>query len=281
MRRRIRLVGAAAVGLATLGAVGAVAQPVTAAAPAAAPAAGPMLRPLAAHVPALRLEPGRASAADQTSSNWSGYVVTPSRPVTAVTMQFVQPAYGSVPPGFAAIWTGIGGDVSQDLLQAGTAVDPPGFGATYYAWIEMLPASEAQIVNCTGDRGCTVRPGDHLSVSIRQLSTRRWIITFVDRGRWTWRLPVAYSSSRSSAEWIVEAPSLGAPLVGSVQTTLDGIGEVPVSGATFTVAGRTRPISAGNPQSIDLLGVEATPSALSGGGSAFNDCSYSVSCPAP
>jgi hypothetical protein len=276
MRPRVRPV-AATVALVVLGPLAALGSRAVA---APSPTPSPAIRPMALHVPGLHLAAPRSDA-DETSTNWSGYIVEPSPPVTGVSMSFVQPAYGSVPPGFAAIWTGIGGDISSDLIQAGTAVNPPGFGQTYYAWVELLPAAEGQILNCAGDRSCTVRPGDHISLRIRQLAARRWLVTLSDRGHWFWQLPLTYTSSRNSAEWIVEAPSLGAPLVGSTQTTLDGLGEVPVSGATFTVSGHARPIALGQPLSVDLMGVEATPSPLSSSGSAFNDCAYSLSCPAP
>jgi hypothetical protein len=157
-------------------------------------------------------------------------------------------------------------------------VNPPGFGPTYSAWIERLPDAEQQITGCVGDKSCGVHPGDRMVVSIRQLRGSSWLITMVDRGHWSWRQTVTYASARSSAEWILEAPSEAA-----LQTTLDGVGEVHFVGSnTFTAGGRTTVIGRGNPDRVTLLeGAEATPSALSRNGSAFNVCAYSFSCPAP
>jgi hypothetical protein len=235
-------------------------------------------------VPAHKGEvlPRRGGTAD--SLNWSGYAVTPSASnVTAVSSAFTVPAAGLVPPGFAATWTGIGGYNSSDLIQAGTAEqsapDNPVLGPQYYAWYELLPASETQLTNCTGDANCTVTPGDNVTVNISQVSGDTWSIAMSDAGKWSWSKNVTYSSTESSGEWILEAPTLVA------QTVLAPVGTVhfgPTS--TYTAGGTTHTIAQGDPTQIFLSpGVvnEATPSALAADGESFNDCAYAQSCPAP
>jgi hypothetical protein len=217
------------------------------------------------------------------SLNWSGYAVTPGSGVTAVSSAFTVPSAGLVPPGFAATWTGIGGYNTSDLIQAGTAEqsapDNPLVGPQYYAWYELLPASETQLTGCSGDANCTVTPGDDVTVNISQVSGNTWGISMTDAGHWSWSKNVTYSSSESSAEWILEAPTLIA------QTLLAPVGTVhfgPTS--TYTDGGGTHTIAQGNPTQIDLSpGVinEATPSALAADGQSFNDCAYAQSCPAP
>jgi hypothetical protein len=219
------------------------------------------------------------------SLNWSGYAVTPSGGgITAVSSTFTVPAAGLVPPGFAATWTGIGGYNTTDLIQAGTSEQSlptlPLVGPQYNAWYELLPNSETPISNCTGDANCTVTPGDHMSVSITLVSGSTWHIAMTDAGHWTWSLDVAYASSKSSAEWILEAPTL---LV--LQTLLAPVGTVsfgPTS--TYTAGGVTHTIAQGNPTTINLSpGIinEATPSALAADGQSFNDCAYAQTCAAP
>jgi hypothetical protein len=219
-----------------------------------------------------------------SSLNWSGYAVTPSSSnITAVSSAFTVPAAGALPPGFAATWTGIGGYNTSDLIQAGTAEqsapDNPVLGPQYYAWYELLPDSETPLTNCTGDANCTVRPGDNVTVNIGQVSGNTWNISLTDAGHWSWSKNVTYSSSESSAEWILEAPTLVA------QTTLANVGTQhfgPTS--TYTAGGVTHTIAEGDPTQIDLgTGVvnEATPSALASDGQSFNDCAYQQSCPAP
>ena len=218
------------------------------------------------------------------SLNWSGYAVTPSSDnVTAVSSTFTVPSAGLVPPGFAATWTGIGGYNTSDLIQAGTAEQSapsnPIVGPQYYAWYELLPASETQLTGCTGDASCTVTPGETITVNISEVSGNTWSVAMTDAGHWSWSKDLTYSSSKSSGEWILEAPTLVA------QTTLANVGTVhfgPTS--SYTAGGVTHTIAAGDPTQIDLGpgGVnEATPSALAPDGQSFNDCAYQQSCPTP
>ncbi|HTU87736.1 MAG TPA: G1 family glutamic endopeptidase [Solirubrobacteraceae bacterium] len=218
------------------------------------------------------------------SLNWSGYAVTPSTDnITAVSSTFVVPSAGLDPPGEAATWTGIGGYSTSDLIQAGTAEQStpsnPLLGDQYYAWYELLPASETQLTDCTGDSNCTVTPGDDITVNISLVSGDTWSISMSDAGKWTWSKDVTYTSSESSGEWILEAPTLVA------QTVLANVGTVafgPTS--TYTAGGVTHTIAEGDPTTIDLSpGVvnEATPSALASDGQSFNDCAYEQTCPTP
>jgi hypothetical protein len=236
-------------------------------------------------VPAHKNEllPRHGGTAD--SLNWSGYAVTPSGGgVTAVSSSFTVPSAGLVPPGFAATWTGIGGYNTSDLIQAGTAEQSvpsnPVLGPQYYAWYELLPAGETQLTGCTGDANCTVTPGDNITVNIKQVSGSTWNIAMTNAGKWSWNQNVTYSSSESSGEWILEAPTLAV-----AQTLLAPVGTVhfgPTS--TYTASGVTHTIAQGNPTQIFLSpGVvnEATPSALASDGQSFNDCAYAQSCASP
>src|SRR5260370_39204425 len=82
-------------------------------------------------------------AAQQTSLNWSGYAYNPGSGITAVTSTYVVPAVQSAAPGFSAAWTGIGGDRTSDLIQAGTGHDPTGDTA-YSARDEIPPDTATQ-----------------------------------------------------------------------------------------------------------------------------------------
>jgi Peptidase A4 family len=220
------------------------------------------------------------------SLNWSGYAVTPSSDnITAVKSTFVVPTAGAIPPGFAATWVGIGGYNSSDLIQTGVSEnslpDNPVGGDQYAAWYELLPASETQLTDCTGNSGCPVSPGDKVTATIVQAGTNSWTISMADpTENWTWSKTVAYTSTESSAEWILEAPTVGA------QTVLADVGTVkfgPTS--TYVANGHTYTIAKGSPTKIDLSpggGVnEATPSALASNGESFNDCAYAQTCAAP
>jgi hypothetical protein len=228
-----------------------------------------------------------SGAAQQTSLNWSGYAYNPGSGITAVTSTYVVPAVQSAVPGFSATWTGIGGDGTNDLIQAGTEQDSAG-GATYDAWYEILPASETLISNCTGDAACTVTPGDTMTVSINQTSLNVWTISMKASGtnNWTWSITnLAYASSHASAEWILEAPTVGA------QTVLAHVGNVHFDpNNTYTRNGVTQNMGAGNLDEIILSpdptglvkpAAEATPSGIDSDTDGFGDCSYQSTCATP
>jgi hypothetical protein len=235
-------------------------------------------------VRAAALTPADAAA---TSTNWGGYAVTPpGGRVTAVTASFTVPRAGLILPGFAATWTGIGGYSTPDLIQAGVAEQSlpstPIFGPQYYAWYELLPGNPIHLTGCMGDANCTVGPGDQVTVTILQVAGTTWTVRVTDAGRWLYSSNVTYSSSNSSAEWILEAPNLlglQAPLAG-VGTTHFG----PTS--TYTAAGVTSTIAQGNPIQIDQtaplnLFKESTTSGLAADGQSFNVCAYASGCPNP
>jgi len=231
------------------------------------------------------------------SANWSGYEVTAGN-VTGVSTTFVVPAAGLVPPGgFAATWTGIGGFTTTDLIQAGVGEDSlptlPLLGPQYFAWYELLPGGEIPLTNCVSSvnsaaTACTVTPGDSIGVNIAlgRVTAGKWTITMVNATKhWVSTTTVSYSSSMSSAEWVLEAPSL----FGVVQSLLANVGNVTFGNSTYNIGGGAAlPISNGSPTQIDMsapLGIglipEATPSSLAPGGEAFRSCSYTTTCAAP
>jgi peptidase A4-like protein len=216
--------------------------------------------------------------ADTSSLNWSGYaaIAGAGQQITDVTQHWIVPTVSTAPAGFSSTWAGIGGYNSQDLIQAGTESDT---AQTPYAWYEILPASETPITSgCVGDNTCTVRAGDAMSVTIHSTGGSGWNISMTNP-RWTWSLNLNYASTFSSAEWILEAPTVGA------QTVLANVGTQKFTGVnTFTVNGVTKNIRGGNSVRILLspgLLNEATPSALNSTGDHFNDCAYKQSCATP
>jgi Peptidase A4 family len=233
-------------------------------------------------IPATPGQPRPLAGTIFHSANWSGYVVTSRKHrITAVSSSFTVPSPG-VPTGFASNWTGIGGFGTTDLIQAGTSE----FFATtenYFAWYELLPGSSKQLHNCTGDPLCTVTAGDQMSVNIKQMSSGHWRITVADSSNgWTWTKKVSYTSSRSSAEWILEAPTVG----GAQSTLPHGLGTSlfgPTS--TYTVSSTSHTIAQGNPITVVMDkrngSREATPSPLAADGESFNACVYTSSCATP
>lgn len=221
---------------------------------------------------------------EKASLNWSGYVVAPAAPnITAVTSTFTVPRAGALPPGLAASWTGIGGyrRNAPDLIQAGTESDSLSTGGSrYYAWYELLPDFQTFISGCSGDAQCTVAPGDVMTVVIREVRHNRWSIAMTNHHKWSWSTRVRYASTHSSAEWILEAPTL---LV--AQTIIAPVGVAHFGPkSTYTAGGVTRTIRQGRPVRVLLtngLTTMAMPSGLAANGQSFNACTYRSSCPTP
>ncbi|MCU1430643.1 MAG: hypothetical protein JWL83_4643 [Actinomycetia bacterium] len=163
------------------------------------------------HAPRIPASPsaGRAATNQWSASNWSGYAVTGSG-LSSVSGTFRVPAVTGKTrgrPSYSSSWVGIDGFNNQQLIQAGTAQDwSPSTGtAHYYAWWEILPAAETPIPSSA----ITVHAGDMMKVSINR-GTTKWTIavTNTTTGK-TFSTQQNYSGPGASAEWIVEAPSIG------------------------------------------------------------------------
>jgi hypothetical protein len=123
---------------------------------------------------------------------------------------------------YSSTWVGIDGFHRGDdnLIQAGTEQDWMDGTTSYQAWWEILPAAETLIPSIT------VHPGDVMSVSITK-GAPDWTIIVTDTTTdqsFTTRKP--YSGSRSSVEWIEEAPTVGggiAPVANDSPVVFEGL----------------------------------------------------------
>lgn len=212
------------------------------------------------------------------SGNWSGYAVTSSsHAISGVSGTFVVPHVSNVPFGFAATWAGVGGFKTHDLIQAGTLEQSRFFGRKYFAWYELLQNPVVPLHGCSGDQKCRVSPGDHMTINIHRVGSGTWSISVTNQGHWNWTRQFHYNSSRSSADWILEAPSIG-----SAEAPLANVGTVAFGPSSkYTTGGSTHTLGQGHPVRIILKGGQATPSALAADGQSFNDCSYKRRCPRP
>jgi len=138
-----------------------------------------------------------------TSGNWSGYARTTGGTFNDITSNWTVPTASSCSSGdtYSSAWIGIDGATNSDLIQTGTESDCVSGSSFYQAWWEILPAVEQPI---TG----TVNPGDKMFAEIKQ-GASNWIITIKDLTQnWTYSTNQSYSGSQSSAEWILEAPTI-------------------------------------------------------------------------
>jgi hypothetical protein len=236
-----------------------------------------------------------SSVADASlSSNWAGYAVHRAGvSFRAVSATWRQPAAHCTTPysTYEASWVGIGGynRNSNALEQIGTELDCSGSGAvTSAAWYELVPAPSRRI-------RMTVEPGDTISASVTVVGHRVTLkLTDRTRQRSFYRTVTVASVDVRSAEWIVEAPSSCAGNNSCRTLPLTDFGTVSFSGANATTTtGRRGSIShgpwgtsritlapAGGASIANGVAGQAKPTALSGGGSAFQ-VAYSHAARAP
>jgi hypothetical protein len=145
------------------------------------------------------------------SSDWGGYVVVsdrinPSPVFLNISASWAVPSVkSSQTDTFSAVWIGIGGQLDNTLIQTGTEQDLIDGQPYYSTWYEMLPADSVPI------DAINVSPGDEISASISlvDVTNNRWLVQITDltNGQ-AFNQTFVYFSSRLSAEWIVERPTV-------------------------------------------------------------------------
>ncbi|GAS80762.1 G1 family glutamic endopeptidase [Paenibacillus amylolyticus] len=149
------------------------------------------------------------------SSNWSGYARTGTqnqyRRISAEwTVPYVLPGTRN---SYSSAWIGIDGFENSSLIQTGTGHDWIQGKPSYYAWWEILPDAETIIPH-------PVSPGHRIRAVISKLTRKTWCITLSNLTLgWTFRTIQYYSGPLSSAEWIVEAPTVGSSIASMARLT--------------------------------------------------------------
>ena len=140
-----------------------------------------------------------------TSGNWSGYAVTGSGFTRAIGSWIVPAAKCTSGNQYASFWVGIDGYNSGTVEQTGTESDCSGSQPHYDAWYEFC-CKEPEIVIS----GMTITPGDVMSAAVVYNGTN-FTLTILDTttGQSFRKTGNISGASRTSAEWIAEAPSSG------------------------------------------------------------------------
>lgn len=188
-----------------------------------------------------------------SSTNWAGYAVSStSGQVTFVNASWVQPKIVSCPTRaqYAAFWVGIDGYSSASVEQTGTDSDCSHGKAVYYAWYEFYPSPSHRISTVT------ISPGDVIYASVTYSTTTAKFTTLVKdttTGKSFSATAAVASASRSSAEWIAEAPSsltgvlpladFGTVGFGQDHTALSATGSATIGGTTGLMASFTGLVS--------------------------------------
>ena len=143
------------------------------------------------------------------SSHWAGYVAIPrAGAFTAVQATWVQPRIRcDRPSSSVAFWIGLGGATrhARGLEQIGTSADcSDTLVPSYSAWSELIPAPARPV-----ELPVRVAPGDTITAQVVAGDTT---VTFTLRNVTTDEAFAVETPARlldlTSAEWIVEAPSL-------------------------------------------------------------------------
>lgn len=205
------------------------------------------------------------------SLDWAGYVVAsdyvnPQPMVTGVNASWLVPSVNvSVEDTFAAVWIGVGGQLDNTLIQAGTEQDSINGVATYSAWYELLPDHSVTISSIN------VRPEDEIKASIHLVDslTNSWSVEIVDvTSNQRFQKEFSYGSSRLSADCIVERPN-----VNNVLSKLADFGSVTFTGASVTLNATIGQISSFPFYQVTMHDRQnrqlATASSLSADGSSF------------
>jgi hypothetical protein len=169
---------------------------------------------------------------------WSGYIINldlqnKSEGVSSISGTWTVPeiAY-SESNTYSSVWVGVGGYGEQTLLQAGTEQHCENGKISYFAWYELLPATITTV------KTLEISPGDKVTTSITLVNEKQgsWQITIIDEtdGR-NFQITVDYpQSTRKTAEWIVERPTVNGKI-----STLADFNKATLTDCTTTINGVT------------------------------------------
>jgi hypothetical protein len=210
---------------------------------------------------------GITNTAEAETYNWSGYVDT-GPTFTSVSAQWVVPTVQpSQSAQYSSTWIGIDGYAPGDtsLIQTGTAQETSGGATSYYDWYEILPNYAIEVGS--------VSPGDHMTASVQQVTTRTWKIAITDvTSGSAFSQQFSYSAPDSSAEWIEEAPTINGD-----QSTLADFGSASFSSVADTTSGLT----AVTPTRLDMVNSSGTSVIATTGTIAGNAFTITYTGPVP
>lgn len=153
------------------------------------------------------------------STNWSGYAAVTDlekpkkKSVSKVAGEWKVPKVRkSSGKTYSSIWIGIDGFGSSSVEQIGTEHDWVDGTQQDFAWFEMFPKGSYRIT------GFPVKAGDVIQAEVRYEGRGMFKMTLMNKTEGVFTVvPAEYSkakkASRSSAEWIVEAPSNGTSIL--------------------------------------------------------------------
>jgi hypothetical protein len=151
-------------------------------------------------------ESTQAGAVD--TQNWSGYAITSTTgSVTEVIGSWVVPSVDCTTgpaTAFASFWLGIDGFKSSTVEQIGTDSDCWDGVPAYYVWYEFYPSQLVSVPVFD----LVINPGHVVSAKVKYVDGQFTVsITNLFTGQSFSTTQAITTATRSSAEWIAEAPS--------------------------------------------------------------------------
>ena len=191
-----------------------------------------------------------AAAPFLATSNWAGYVVTPGVYSHATGTFTVPRANCTSATTYASIWVGIDGfSPSQTVEQDGVMVECNAGVASYNAWYEMYGDTNVNC-NCSNSvplsSAYPVAPGDVITAVVDDTNATWTLSLFDATANWHFAVSITGATptpTQSSAEWILEAPTICSDSQCSTSSTAS---LAPTGPVTFTQAGATSSTATGS-----------------------------------
>jgi hypothetical protein len=228
---------------------------------------------------ALTLKTTDAYAADQTSTNWSGYVTpasTGAYNATSTTFTVPSSILCTSKDTAASFWAGLDGatDTSTTVEQDGVEADCNGGSLSMYAWVETYPAPEQEIVN-SSDVPAPVKPGDVVVSTVTEVSPSEYNVVMDDETR-GWNInsnltmPDGATGADETSEVITEATTECTSSSASSCTIMPitNFGKVAYTSATYN-GGTAYTSSNATPIELEQNGALADTVGALGAGGAF------------
>lgn len=205
-----------------------------------------------------------------TALNWSGYAAAANLTnpqvgsATDVKGSWQVPNLTCDTDGYTSTWVGLDGYNSQSVEQIGVESECHSGQASYYVWYEMYPHPMRLITT-------NVHPGDNISAEVKASgNTFRLTLANATTHRSYSTYQILRKAAKSSAEWIVEAPSnyLGQVL------PLANYGQVDFTAASATINSQVGSITSFANDPLTMVNASnqpiSVPFDLSSDGTAFS-----------
>jgi hypothetical protein len=210
-------------------------------APSASPGSSP--NPVAVCPGKVQVVKSLGTPVKDASSDWSGYTVSSSStPFTCVEATWTQPSVDCRGSSLKAVayWVGIGGVGQVGLVQTGTETQCLHGSAVIGAWQQSLPQERYAV-----PLDLTVAAGDQVHAQVLAVGRTSYTLTVEDltTGASVTATVVNRTVHPTTAEWIVEAPTVGCPARCAI-ATLPDFGTVAFTRVAVTVNGANAPLDA-------------------------------------